>query len=209
MMTWNEAMCTAIYSIPFAPYGAGGSGTTKDIVWRGKKILDAKKPVTSYCSGAQFEAFIDAIKILGLEHDDRFDNDVIRELRLGAYCRVDEGDQYRDGLPGSLIRLGLGVEVAAEDAQYGDLIEMQFDHLSPKHAIIASDKNSCLHDHDMRTVTEHLNPNESSLIIWAWGSNYRQPKDAYGMPTRPAGHMQDYFKLTKPGRTYKVARPTW
>src|SRR5262245_59898905 len=121
--SWPEAMRQAIASTPWAPYHRPSNGVSETVLFRGQVLIRADAPPVSYCSGAQFQAWVRAVRLVGLNDEDGFEYGWMKRSRLASYCRTDIDSVFEDGLPGFLIREGVATRIAPEDAQPGDLVQ--------------------------------------------------------------------------------------
>jgi hypothetical protein len=111
--------------IAYAPRGGAGSGTSRDVIYKGETILSADMS-GCYCSGTTFEIFNDACALYNQEHGlpeniYGFDVKAFKAFRRDWYIgpNGDEGTNVA-----GLVNRGLGVRIEyINDAKPGDLIQ--------------------------------------------------------------------------------------
>ena len=198
---WQQCLLNAIEEIQgrWKPYErSGGSGSTKTHTFRGSVILRASSPATSYCCGAQFEAFFLAWKDwMGewFETDDDMSLEQMKKLYSYSFVYAgipnnNMGLAAPDALPALPALLqwmreeAVSVEVLQDPrhAKFGDLCQIQ-NGPDPDYG------------HSVIVLGQGTWNDKDVLHVWSSNKNYDQ-----GWPYSKGqqdGHGVDYYYIDR------------
>lgn len=117
------------------PKEGGWEGTTRDLVYDGRKLTDGDPERRSYCCGLTFEVYVRALLDAAEGPVEGVSGDTLHELRLRFFGDSKEGERRRLCQFG-LESLGLGEAIQdLEQARAGDFVQF-WRHKGSGHSVI-------------------------------------------------------------------------
>lgn len=105
---------------PINPRDPGYDGVEADVMYRGERVARARGDGATYCCGVTFEIFMRAwVAWSGAEVVGDLDASDVRALIADWFCPT----MGHSGVVSALVDRGLGVQIAQEHAQPGDLCQ--------------------------------------------------------------------------------------
>lgn len=201
MTDWQQCVFEAIKEIQgnWAPYKwGGGSGCTKSRKFRRHVVMRAARPPTSYCCGAQFEAFLLAWRNwIGYSYQTPDDITLPQMKKLYAYSflfsglpNAEKGLAAPEALP-SIISWqpwlaeeeGVSVEqVEPLQARFGDFCQIQNGPgLSSGHSVIVLGQGEW----------------KKKNVLHVWSSNLNYDQEWPYSKGQEDGHGVDYYYMDR------------
>lgn len=106
------------------PKSGSWEGTTRDVVYAGRKLTQGDPERRSYCCGLTFEVYVRALLAAGKGPTSAVDGDTLHELRLRFFGDSKIVRERRKLAQWGLESLGLGHAIVdLEDARAGDFVQ--------------------------------------------------------------------------------------
>lgn len=181
-MDWSTQVRRTIEGMPKLPYSwtwQAKHGCSKNVYWKGQKIMTCGRPPQYYCCGYLFEVFIETLKQLPCF--ERITSSQIKALMPYAYLYTDKEEYMLKALPGKLIELGWADEITnPKEVKYGDIAQIWWDKKADNEA-------------------------GHSVFITGYDEPYMWTISA-SSKNNPIGVVTDYYRFDKPRRVWSIAR---
>lgn len=178
---WQKSIRDAIASIPWVRYkfdGDSGQGVTENIYWKDELILEADSSnPNSFCCGAVMEAYIKALPLYNQEYSEDITEEILKDLARWAFLYSPD---KKEGIAGGLEKYSLGKKIPIEEAQFGDLTQMEKFFFNEKW------------DDGHTQIILGKEEREGKPIIWSWSSS-KAKMNIDGEEHLIHGHVVDWF----------------